>query len=100
VKEELKKLQGDWELVSFSIGGKRTDVAPGEVTFTVKGDRLSCVNHRGETRHYSVTLHPSRRPAAMDLKGGRQRELHLCVYKLEGDTLTLACRGPMRTSPT
>jgi uncharacterized protein (TIGR03067 family) len=91
VKEELKRLEGEWQLVSYSNNEKMVDAEPGNgLGWTFKGDRVAYLDDDGVTRHYAITLYPSKSPAAMDLKGHRERELHLCVYKLEGNKLTVA----------
>src|SRR5262245_22388800 len=92
VKEELKRLEGEWRWASLSNWqGKMVGEEPGVVrAWTFKGDRVAYLDDDGATGHYAVTLHPSKSPAAMDLKGHCEGELHLCVYKLDGDTLTLA----------
>jgi uncharacterized protein (TIGR03067 family) len=86
-KEELKKLQGEWEEVQVSYDGGPWQ--KGRSTHVYKGDRLSCVYDGRVATRWTVALDPSREPKAMDKKDGKGVHLR-CSYKLHGDELTVA----------
>jgi uncharacterized protein (TIGR03067 family) len=85
VKEELRRLQGTRVRVSLSINGRPVELTQREEE-VFEGDRLPSVSGKVVIR-WRVSLSPSKAPKWMDLRGDRQRQL--CIYKLEGDTLTL-----------
>jgi uncharacterized protein (TIGR03067 family) len=89
VKEELKRLQGRWEHVIFNRNGQKEEQAAGRRADVVKGDELAVVWGEAVISRWSVTVDPSKRPKAMDLSHKKNSRRLLCVYKLEGDTLTV-----------
>jgi uncharacterized protein (TIGR03067 family) len=88
VKEELKRLQGRWEHVSFHRDGERVEVKPGSAE-VIRGGRLTVLSDGEVNARWAVVVDPSKRPKTMDLSAGKGRGI-LCVYRLEGDTLTVA----------
>jgi uncharacterized protein (TIGR03067 family) len=91
-KEELKKLQGKWELVSCSLGRQRLKVRPGEEGDVYKGDQLTTFNGGEAVTRWTVTLDPTKSPKQMDKKG-KDGALLLAIYRLEGDTLTVCYKN-------
>src|SRR5215212_359323 len=66
-KEELRRLQGTWQVVRYSRDGSALREVKGE-SEVIDGDRLSCVSARGEvTARWSVVLRPSKSPKEIDL---------------------------------
>src|SRR5262249_25607900 len=87
-KEDLKRLQGEWEMLECSVDGQRVKVRPGEASDVFKGDQLMTLNRGEVVTRSSITLDARKSPRRMDVKtkGGN---LLLAIYRLEGDTLTL-----------
>jgi uncharacterized protein (TIGR03067 family) len=90
-EEELKRLQGTWELVGAVVHGVRGGVSP-DAVLVIKGDLASELRAGAVAGRWRLTLDPSKSPRAIDLKEDRGNSLLLGVYELEGDTLTL-CYG-------
>ena len=105
VKNELKKLEGTWTLVSRERKGKKTP-ATGLKNWqlTIKG-KLWTVNHPGGVEQATIHIDPKKDPKTMDLTfkfpRGRKvltRGIYTLASTTDGDTLTL-CRMDQRGRP-
>jgi uncharacterized protein (TIGR03067 family) len=96
VMDELKRLQGRWEYVSFNRNGERLALTPGGAE-VIRGDELAVVSSDSVLSRWKLAVDPSKRPGTMDLDEGEGRRRLACVYKLEGDTLTVAYSDQVRT---
>ena len=86
---DMQRMVGVWESVP-ATKGDTMDISPGRMD--IKG-----------THSYALTLDPSARPPAFDLSGNpgaAQGRMFTGIYKLEGDTLTLAYRESKLGRPT
>lgn len=103
VKEELKKLQGNWKAVSMQMG---TDKAPEQVlaqaAFEIKDNKMIEKGHKSSTE---IAIDPTSDPKMIDMTGevsvsqrnrktGKQevtkrKETTKGVYTLEDDKLTI-----------
>jgi uncharacterized protein (TIGR03067 family) len=98
-KADLKKMQGEWECVSWSLNGNPLVTVNRRVTAVYDGNRMSCLTNGVATAKWVVTLDPSKEPKRMDLKDvNAPGETLLGIYKLDGDTLTCAFRNQANTS--
>jgi uncharacterized protein (TIGR03067 family) len=90
-EQELKRLQGTWQLVGAVVHGVRGGVSP-DASWVIEGDLAT--EHRAGTvaGRWRLTLDPSKCPKAIDLEEDRGKSVLLGVYELDGDTLTL-CHG-------
>ena len=83
---------GNWELVEWLQNGTKTAFAEGSgVEFLPSGKRL-WRDGPGEVDERSYQLGPKASPAAIDLirtAGGQPPIVHPCIFKIEGDTLTI-----------
>lgn len=92
-KEELARLHGEWVMVSMEQRGEK---APDEMVkrfkLTIKGDQWTVTSSqsKGKPTPMTMAVDPSKAPKTMDLtaKAGDREAVFLCIYKLEGDTLT------------
>jgi uncharacterized protein (TIGR03067 family) len=87
--EASADLQGSWELVSMQWDGRNY---PGEVQgrIVIRGDKATSYGGKQPVT-YSLEIDPNKTPAQLNmlLKADGQLKIKQCIYKLEGDTLTL-----------
>jgi uncharacterized protein (TIGR03067 family) len=93
VKEELKKMEGTWLLVSGESNGEQM---PAEMVKTikavVKGDKLSI--HFGDNMVFEGTMSvdPTKKPKTMDTVSGKDNMKGVAIYELDGDNFKI-CVG-------
>lgn len=90
-KKDLEALQGDWKVEKAVRGGKD---APAEVAAKLKltfaGNKLSVDEGSARDEQATLTLDPSKTPAAVDFQPTRPgKDVIKGIYKLDGDSLTL-----------
>jgi RNA polymerase sigma-70 factor (ECF subfamily) len=98
---EAKGLDGTWKFVSLTVDGKE---APEE--FVQKGRwviQSKSITFPGPVKGKSTfEVDPSRSPKAMDMTGvdgpGQGKTIE-CIYKIEGERLTICLPGGKRESP-
>ena len=92
-KKELKKLEGKWQLVKLVTKDQEVEPGDSEMVFAFEGDTLS-VTVAGQKETVAVTaLDATTDPKCIDLtrtRPGRPAQVSEGVYKLDGDTLTIA----------
>ena len=92
-RQELDKLQGDWVMVSFESKPEERR-PPGDIEekkLAIKGERWIAI-FQDNVSNSTVRIDPSKEPKALDrlIEAGPNRtRKRLCIYKLEGDTLTI-----------
>src|SRR5262249_43062732 len=90
-RKSLDALQGKWTLVSTEIDGKAKNYPDRSIIFEGKEYRWYVKNLLVKTA--TVTLDPKATPPKMDLlhiEGPAQGKIAMCIYKIEGDRLTIA----------
>jgi uncharacterized protein (TIGR03067 family) len=96
-KGDRARLQGTWEVLSVTAGGK--DVTPKtgrRMLLTFQADRISSRLGDGQEEASTYTLDETKKPAHLTVaKTARQGEMK-AVYQLDGDTLRIAFspKGP------
>jgi uncharacterized protein (TIGR03067 family) len=94
--DELKKLQGNWQVTEVEARGKkagRDDPEIKSMRFVIKGDELSVGSaDGGATRQKTFKVDPTKSPREIDLTSldGQEKDTTAaCIYKLDGDRLTI-----------
>jgi len=102
-RAEGPNLQGEWEVVSWGKqlreGGGLARVTAA-MTVRIGSGRLEIALHGSPLYDWSLTFHPTARPASVDLLDSRNNATLLAIYRLEGDVLTICYRGPGEDRPT
>jgi RNA polymerase sigma factor (sigma-70 family) len=103
-KSDLEKLQGTWVVVSMESGarGKAPEEEFKGITFVIKDDRATLYQGERINMDAVIKLGPGKKPKEIDMtvnEGGKD-EVHLAIYKLEGDTFTLCKSHPPEGRPT
>jgi uncharacterized protein (TIGR03067 family) len=100
-KEELKKMEGTWLLVSGESNG---EMMPAEMVKTIKavlkGDKLSI--HFGDNMVFegTMTVDPSKKPKTMDTVSAKDKNVKgVAIYELDGDSFKI-CVGTKGERPT
>jgi uncharacterized protein (TIGR03067 family) len=99
VKEEMKKLEGTWVVVSSSANGKENKET-GVRQWVFNGDQVS-LPFRGEQATTSYRVDPSQTPKALTIqtpKTDSETIIGDAIYELSGDTLRV-CFGPPGSRP-
>jgi|SRR5579864_205066 len=103
-REELKLLQGTWDMVSGERAGETVPDAIASKTRLVLTDRRQYTLTAGSEVESGIFLFDQRkRPRQIEFSPseGSSRGMKLFgIYKLEGDTLTVCFAGPGKPRPT
>jgi uncharacterized protein (TIGR03067 family) len=101
-KAAAKKLEGTYEVVSISAGGKADDKKRDEIkSFVIKDGMITVTSRREETAKFTVD--PSKKPAHIDIDPGKDRTVQ-GIYEAKetakGLELTIAfADGPNAERP-
>jgi uncharacterized protein (TIGR03067 family) len=90
-KDEMKKLEGMWQVTKFIDHSEKAAPADeiAHFTFEFKGDRLTMRKAKDDSgKEMKFTLDASRTPKAMDIQMGGSH-VSEGIYKLDGDQLTI-----------
>jgi uncharacterized protein (TIGR03067 family) len=103
VKDDLKKLQGEWVVVSYFQNGVDHSGTLAQAMFrTISGNQWTTRTNNSSIQ-YTFQIDPTKKPRAIDIQmAGNQGngQPMLCIYKVEGDTLTLCQAQPGQERPT
>jgi uncharacterized protein (TIGR03067 family) len=90
-RDDLAAMRGEWEVVGESLSGSPLRPAAASYTAVYDGNRVDMLTNGVAIAKWVVTLDPSKKPKRMDLKkADAPGQALLCIYKLDGDTLTFA----------
>jgi uncharacterized protein (TIGR03067 family) len=99
-KEEVKKLQGTWQVIKY-VGQSEKEASADTIkhlTFEFKGNTVTIrweKDEKGKEMEYA--LDPSKKPKSFDLpEGGADGDVAEGIYKLDGDELTICIIGGIR----
>jgi uncharacterized protein (TIGR03067 family) len=92
VKEDMKKLEGEWVIESYIQGGQdfSATFGAGKMTRTISGNRWTTTSN-GQVTPYTFRIDPGKKPKTIDITMGGEgkQQTFLCIYEVEGDTLKL-----------
>ncbi|QJX00720.1 TIGR03067 domain-containing protein [Frigoriglobus tundricola] len=97
VADEVKKLQGEWQVVEVEAKGKKVakdDAEAKSMRFLIKDTELvvRAADGGGAERKKTFKLDPAKTPKEIDvtsLDGQEKDTTAACIYKLEKDRLTI-----------
>jgi RNA polymerase sigma-70 factor (ECF subfamily) len=100
--DEAKRMEGTWKFVSLTADGEATpqDFLQ-KARWTIRGKEI-LIPGPAEDGKASFTLDPTRSPKALDMtamNGPFKGKTILCIYKLEGDRLTICLGGGKADEP-
>ena len=98
MKEELKKLQGTWNIVAFELDGRKMPAVGSKIV--VKGNRFTTIA-MGATYDGTLAVDVTKTPKTFDLiftAGPEKGNTSFGIYELDGDTwkICLAITGKDR----
>jgi uncharacterized protein (TIGR03067 family) len=87
IKEEMKRLEGVWVVVSGKEGDKALDTSEGS-KFTFSGDRVTVENGFHKSDPVVFRLRPTKNPKQIDVE--ERKPPTKGIYDVKGDVLRLA----------
>ena len=94
VKKELRKLEGTWSIVAQEANGKREDKDKiKKHDFVFEGEKL-IIKDANKSREHSIQIDPKQTPKTIDLTDAKGDPVGRGIYKLDGDSLTIAITKP------
>jgi uncharacterized protein (TIGR03067 family) len=88
--EELKRLTGEWRVVSLEVAGKPLPgEAAGRLKVVIQGSRLTMQEKGKPATSMGLRIDPTQKPKALDLviTQGDEKVNWKCIYALEGGKL-------------
>jgi uncharacterized protein (TIGR03067 family) len=104
VADEVKRLQGVWQVVGVESGGKRVgkgDPKLKNLRFVFKGGELTLTRPDGGELKRSFTVDPSETPKELDITWVDSRGETVtvpCIYKLGEGQLVICMPSPVKKS--
>jgi uncharacterized protein (TIGR03067 family) len=100
VKKELGKLEGTWKTVAQEANGKREDKDKiKKHDFVFEGEKL-IIKDAKKSREHSIKIDPKQTPKTIELTDPEGDPVGRGIYKLDGDSLTIAITKPSFDRPT
>jgi uncharacterized protein (TIGR03067 family) len=94
-KEEAKKLEGAWDIISGVVAGKKVPPAVLPVTqLIIKGDQLRLKLKEPGITEWTFKVDPAKKPKEIDLTPKGAKRALPCIYSLEGTELRLCMPLP------
>ncbi|HJZ93161.1 MAG TPA: TIGR03067 domain-containing protein [Gemmataceae bacterium] len=105
LKDRPKKessIVGEWKAEQIIAGGKPARAQSSDVRWVFAPDGTRVISRDGkQAQTGTFEADPKAKPATLDLdKGPAGDPRYLCIYKIEGDTLTLNVGWPKADRPT
>ena len=95
VADEVKKLQGEWQVIEVEARGKKATKDDAEVKgmqFVIRDNELVARANGRDEREKTFKVDPAKAPKEIDvtsLDGQEKDTTAACIYKLEKDRLTI-----------
>jgi uncharacterized protein (TIGR03067 family) len=89
-KEEMKKLQGPWVLISLTEDGRQLGIADFKLTFA--GNKYTVTVAGRISLEGTFRIDPTKKPKVFEethTSGAKRGQSSVGIYKLEGDRLTI-----------
>jgi uncharacterized protein (TIGR03067 family) len=92
-KKELQRLQGTWKVLKMLMEGKPVpDEMIEKAQVVVSGHKATVkIGEKDETAF--ITVDPTKKPAAIDVRPEKEKGVIKGIYKLEKDRLTVCIAG-------
>jgi uncharacterized protein (TIGR03067 family) len=98
-KSDLDRLQGTWETVKVTVEGKEIPAEGKKTLLVFKANKLTITNVGAPGAELTIALDETNKPKTLTTFVGKKKEMTI-IYRLEGDTLTLAMPKPGSPAPT
>lgn len=103
-QKELKKLEGKWKVEKMATAGMELTLGPTDRELVMEMTAAGKWIFTGKDKAVVVALDPAAQPKCLDLKSveeGRDGTVDEAIYKIDGDTLTIALyQGKGKQRPT
>jgi uncharacterized protein (TIGR03067 family) len=102
-KDELKKFEGKWKLVSQDFDGKEADPENVKTASLVVAGNEFTMKIGNETHKGKFTIDPAKKPKTIDTEfteGSLKDSKVLGIYEIDGDTRKSCFAGPDKDRPT
>jgi uncharacterized protein (TIGR03067 family) len=100
VKKEQKKLEGTWMPLSQESKGEREEKDKlKKHALVFERDKLT-IKDEAKSREHTFKIDPAKTPKTIDINDKTGDAVGLGIYKLDGDTLTMAIAKPNSERPT
>lgn len=98
-KSDADAIQGSWSTVAQEANGEKQEKDKlKKHTWIFDGEKLT-IKEENNAREHSFKLDPGKNPKTIDIADKRGDGIGLGIYKLDGDTLTMALDKPQRDRP-
>jgi uncharacterized protein (TIGR03067 family) len=108
VKDEIAKLQGTWKLVAAEAAGRPLpkEILEKLVSMVIQGDAFTETfkGKENDPDRAKIRVDPSKSPKEIDFadaepEAGKEPNVHLGIYEIDGDTLKICISRPGMPRP-
>lgn len=99
-KTDKELLQGTWSLIKIEVDGNELKELP-KLTLIFKDDKVTVTREGVKDKHGPFKLDAEKKVKEIDLTTTEDNQTVLCIYKLDGDKLTMCIAdAPGSARPT
>ena len=100
MQDGVALMRGTWEVKTIVFGGMKVPANINQQKITMKFERNSLTStSNGMTKKGSWKIDPRKNPKTLDLISKDDNKTGPCIYKLDGDELTIAFAQPGQARP-
>jgi uncharacterized protein (TIGR03067 family) len=100
-KEDLGKMQGDWEAASMTRDGQKIPDDDAQALFrTVKGNEYTVFHFRKALGKGTFTIDATKKPKIIDAQPANLPQPMYGIYEIDGNTFKVCFAGPGGERPT